>query len=236
MKPWTFMLGFALSALTVGKCSQPAQAQTQYYIVVNTTILSGQDGNLDLQFNPGGLDALDATASITDVTTDGALAITAADTGGATGALPGSASIENSTSYNDLYQGLTFGDTLAFDVTFTGAAISPAIPLPSSGSAFAVSFYDAAGAAPLLTTDPSGAITEIDLNPNGSTTVQNVGEAGIVSASPVSSPSEVPEPSAVTVFALACLSTLKLTARVYRKRRVFVYGEPASALITAVRS
>ena len=49
----------------------------------------------------------------------------------------------NSTIYNDIFQGLTFGNSLEFDVTLTGLALTPNMPLPMSGSTFAFSLYDA---------------------------------------------------------------------------------------------
>jgi hypothetical protein len=155
-----------LSALTVGRTQQDWQ------VTLDTSPLNGQTGYIDLQFNPGGLDALAATITLDHVTTDGSLASMATLTGGASGALPGppNATLTNATQYNDLFQGITFGNKLQFNAAFSGPALTPTQPLPASGSTFAVSLYDASGSTPLLTASPDGSLMHLDLNPDGTTT------------------------------------------------------------------
>ncbi len=153
-----------LMTLTIGR------AQQAWQVTLDTSPLNGQTGFLDLQFNPGGLDALAASMILDHVVTDGSLASLATLTGGATGALPGppAATLNNSTQFNDLFQGITFGNQISFDATFTGSALNPSQPLPSSGSTFAVSLYDATGTNPLLTTSNDGSLAHLDINPDGS--------------------------------------------------------------------
>jgi len=73
-------LGASL-ALGLLLAAAPAQAASiTYEVHVDTTALSGTQGYLDFQFNPGGLDALAATATITGMaSTTAAAAATTTD-------------------------------------------------------------------------------------------------------------------------------------------------------------
>jgi hypothetical protein len=173
----------------------------EYQVSVNTSAISGQSGNLDFQFNPGGSTAESATVSVTNFQTlGGILSQPAMLTGDASGSLPGTLTIINGTIYNDAFQGFAYGNSFSFLLTFSGQAINN--PGGTFGSSFALSLYDAAGINPLLTTDPNGSVLTVDLNPNGTTSVftfpqSNTNDTSVVTITPLSS---VPEPTSLILF------------------------------------
>jgi len=132
-----------------------------YLVDVNTNAIAGQAGNLDFQFNPGGLGSEFATTTVTSFQTSGGLLSQPATlTGDASGSLPGTLTLDNGTAYNDVFQGFTFGSKFDILLTLSGPALNS--PGGSSGSSFALSLYDAAGVTPLLTTDPNGSVLTVD--------------------------------------------------------------------------
>jgi hypothetical protein len=134
-----------------------AFASYSYNFNIDTTSVAGQTGYLELQFNPG-LNPGVASAAVSNFTSDAALAGAPQLTGNVTGALPGTVTINNTTGWNDYYQTITFGSSVQFALNLTGSA----------GNSFALSFYGADGATPLLTKDTLyGYATTIDLNANG---------------------------------------------------------------------
>ena len=158
---------FAVAAAltTLGLFAPSARAQATYHVSADTTSLSGQPGFLDFQFAKGNaFDSLDALVTLTNVVTDGTLATASTLTGDASGILPGPASVANTAAFNDLFQGMTFGNAVSFDVTFTGDALNAALP-SSYGSTFAFSLFAADAATPLLTTDTNGTVLDINLDP-----------------------------------------------------------------------
>ncbi len=183
------MLGaLALSALGSLTLGTAAQAQ-QYKITLDTSSLAGTAGNLDFAFDPGGPDSQNALLQVTGFTTTGTLAGTAQDTGGGAGTLPGTLTLANIGSNNDVFQGITFGSTLSFFTTFSG----PAITAPTgkgAGSTFAFSLYDASGTKTLLGVNPDGSVLDIMINPGGSQTLVSSSTAltvtmpGVPEASP----------------------------------------------------
>ena len=205
-KLWSSSILCALSLLWLATAGR---AQVTYFVTVDTSPLNGTLGNLDLQFNPGGLDALGASVTITNFLSDGLLASSATTTGGASGTLPGPVTIANSSGFNDLFQGITFGNSLSFDATFFGPALSPTPPLPTSGSVFALSLYNAAGTAPLLTTSPVGSLLHIATHPNGSTSETGFPDPeGVVRATAF-----IPEPGTLCLLAGAALPGMALALR-----------------------
>lgn len=111
------------------------RARADFLVNVNTSSLSpGTQGFIDMEFNPGpGSPA--ATATITHFSTDatflsslnGTLAGT--DNGGS-GTLPNTLTINNTTQFNDVYQPVTYGSYIRFDVAFS----SPSGSLDNAGS------------------------------------------------------------------------------------------------------
>jgi hypothetical protein len=106
--------------------------------------------------------------------------------------------------YNDAFQGFTFGSSFGLILTLSGPAV--ASPGGTAGSSFAVSLYATDGFTPLLTTDPNGSVSTIDLNPNGTASVytfaQSPTDTASVATVTAGSVTAVPEPSTLTMVLL----------------------------------
>jgi hypothetical protein len=142
-----------------------AFASLSYDFNIDTTSLLGQTGYLELQFNPG-LNPGVASAVITNFTSDATLTGAPALTGDVTGALPGTVTINNTTGWNDYFQAVTFGNAIHYSLALSGVA----------GNSFGLSFYGADGVTPLLTTDPSGFATTVDVTSGGAVLTNNSGQ------------------------------------------------------------
>jgi hypothetical protein len=149
-----------------------AFADYSYNFDVNTSSISGQTGYLELQFNPG-LNSGTASAVVSNFTSDAAIGASIL-TGGVTGALPGAVTINNTTGWNDYFQAVTFGNGAHFSLNLAGNA----------DNSFGLSFYGADGVTPLLTSDPSGFATTIDMTANGAVINSNSSQV-TVAATPI---------------------------------------------------
>lgn len=185
-------------------------AVVDYDVTLNTTALTGTPGFLDLQFNPGTIPGTPgAQATISLFGGDAVLQNTgpANGTGDVTGALPGDLVFHNTTQFNDFFQLMTFGSSTTFHVNFTGAFLTA---LSGAHTAFSVSLYDADGITPLLTTDPSGALTIFDLAPGGEITSTIFNPSVVTVAA-------VPLPAAVVLFPTG-LSLIAIACRRFREK------------------
>ena len=177
-------------------CASVATADVIYQITVDTSSISGTAGSLDFNFDPGPLVTQAASLQILDFTSDGTLTACAANiqgfcpTGDVTGTLPGTVAFDNGTAFNDYFDGFTFGSTLSFQLDLGGPAINNADGVSTSGSTFAFSmFSDSAGTIPALTTDTTdGFSVTVDVNLDGSTTVNNFSSQTMVSPVVASTP------------------------------------------------
>lgn len=126
----------ALAALVL--CAATAQAFADvYHVEINTTQLSGS-GWLDLQFNPGTDTAPGALADLSHFV--GRLGSEGAQVAGdVRGNIASRVSFANTTSYNDLFQSVQFGQRLSFDVNFSGAFLNS--NNSASGTSFGVALY-----------------------------------------------------------------------------------------------
>ncbi len=215
-----FSKTIVVAALVWVSSSVTAQASILYQVTVNTSTLSGTNGNIDFQFNPGGATsqaALVAISSFTGAVING----TAFTTGGVSGNLPSTVTINNSTAFNDYFQALTFGPSLSFLLQFNGPAVNSPNGTATSGSAFGLSLYNAAGDTPLLTTNPDGFIGTANVNLNGTVTTttypsNGTGGAPVATFTVVSS---VPEPGTFVLLGASFLSIGFFRRRLVQSRR-----------------
>jgi hypothetical protein len=150
-----------------------AFADYSYTFNADTSSLAGQTGYIELQYNPGIAPGA-SNAVVSNYMSDATLLGSAAITGDVTGQLPSSVIINNTNAWNDYYQQVTFGTNLKFDLNLTGAA----------GNTFALSFYSANGTTPVLTNDPNGFATTIDVNANGAV-VNKLSDQVTVASTPI---------------------------------------------------
>ena len=170
-----------------------------YLVTVNTGAISGTSGFLDFSFAPGnGSQA--AFVSIGSFIPGGSLFGSPVVHGGVSGVLPGTVTIDNSTAFNDYFQGFHFGTTIQFLLSFGGLAVTSPDGT-SSGSTFGFGMFEnSAGTIPLLTTDPFGNAFTVDVNPDGSTTPP-VFPADVLGAPPAATLA-TPEPASCALLAL----------------------------------
>jgi hypothetical protein len=203
------------ASLALGFLPAAQAASITYEVHVDTTSLSGTDGYLDFQFNPGGLDALAATATITGFNPyDATLIPPAMPTGDVSGELPGDVTLGNSGGFNDYFHGLTFGGQFSFFLTLAGDALSPA-STPLGGTAFSLLLFGVDGFTPLLTVDPDGRLASLQIGPTGAVGVETFARAqGGDPAATVTELTAVPEPTTLLLVASgASAGTLSATRR-----------------------
>lgn len=183
-----------------------------YDVTVDTSSITGTSGSLDFNFNPGPLLTQSASLQILNFSSGGTLAGSPTLTGDASGLLPGTLTFDNLTGFNDYFEGFTFGNTLSFDVSFFGPALSAPDGVSTSGSTFAFSmFSDQVGMTPTLTSDlTDGFGFTLNVNLDGTTTVTNFSSETSV----VPQTSGIPEPrgialSAVSLMLVAALRRLR---------------------------
>jgi hypothetical protein len=174
-----------------GASSEPVTSN----MTVDTSSINGTVGSLDFQFNPGALSSQSASLQVLAFTSDGTLAGSPQLTGDVSGLLPGTLTLDNGTGFNDYFEGFAFGNTISFDVSLYGPALSPPNGVSSSGSTFAFSmFSDSAGTVPALTTDTTdGFATTLNVNLDGTTTVSDFS----AETSVVPEVQAIPEPSSL---------------------------------------
>lgn len=196
---WSVFSAFALLV-----CAVPAQAGVVYSVSVDTSLLtSGTTGNLNFQFNPGG-GSQEASASLSNFTTDGTLTGVPTLTGDVSGTLPGTVTFGNSTGFNDYFHGFTFGSSFSFLLTLYGPAIDAPNGTATSGTTFGVAMFDDFGSTPLLTTDPFGFAGLAEINLDGS--VSLIMYAPDTFNNPVVTFAEVPEPATGVVTGVSLLA------------------------------
>ena len=214
MKKMTLRILFP--ALVFGFLCLSAKADTvTYQVTVDTSSQSGNYGYIDLQLNQGTLGSLPITATIAGFAggalnpADGSNYAT-----GSYGHLPGTLTIPADVS-TDYFEGLTFGNSLSFDITLSGTGVNLAgLAGGTSGSMFVFGFYDSASN-PLFTSDPSGATGLIEIANDGTVDVNALpgpsGGQSLTTFTPLDNPPEVtPEPSTLSLFACAGAAFLLL--------------------------
>jgi hypothetical protein len=113
--------------------------------------------------NPGTSDALLVSTHVYNVRTDGMLGDTV-NTGAVTGSLSEAPLpvFYNTTIFNDMFQQIVWGDSLAFTVCLCGPGIGGA---SITGTTFSVSLHAPDGITPLLSSSDDGSMLHIDVNP-----------------------------------------------------------------------
>ena len=206
---------FIASLLCVGFVLAASAGEITYQVTVNTSSVAGTTGSFDFQFNPGPLITQAASLDILAFGGNGSLVGAPMLTGSVVGALPGPLTFQNSTAFNDYFQGFTYGSSLTFDVHLYGPALTSPNGTATSGSTFAFSMFgDPAGTMPVLTTDTTdGFAFLVNINLDGTTTVIDYSLQTTVVPAPA-----VPEPNAISVMftgmAIA-LVTLRIRRRVW---------------------
>ena len=108
-------------ALALAGCASFASADTSYHATINTSGLNTSStssaGWLDISFVPGPA-PVGATATLSNFSGDFGTEFYLE--GDASGALPGSFTLGNSTDYNDVFHALTLGGSFSFDISFSG--------------------------------------------------------------------------------------------------------------------
>lgn len=165
------MCSLALYAgiLSILSASRIVADPITYLATVNTSGVQGTSGFLDFDFAPGN-DSQFASVKITNFFSDGSLVGAPQVSGDVTGLLSASLTIDNSTQFNDYFQGFNYGTTINFLLTFGGGAVTSPNGTSTSGSTFGFGMFDSTGNNPLLTTDPNGNTFTVALNLDGSAT------------------------------------------------------------------
>ena len=145
--------------------SAASASLSTYAVSIDTSSLIGTSGALDFQFNPANSTGFTtATAGISGFT--GGTLSSPVLTGDGSGTLPSSVTLNNTTQYNDYFTNYTFGNSIKFNLSLSGAL----------GNSFTFSmFSDAAGSSPALTSDTTdGYALRLDINQNGNAITNNI--------------------------------------------------------------
>jgi hypothetical protein len=160
-----------------------AAAASSYHVDIDTSSYAGT-GYLDLSLL--GFDASPAaTASLSNFS--GSYGDVVDQSGAVSGSVASTVVIGNSTSYNDLFQQVTLGGVLSFDIAFSGAYASS---ISEWGSAFAIGLLDSTQTSYLGNTEGNLVVFSL-------TSANGVDAAGVSAAvlSNIATVSAVPEAS-----------------------------------------
>jgi hypothetical protein len=206
----TLRVAVAAGALFLFPSGRVLAGPITYLVTVNTSAINGTSGFLDFGFAPGN-DSQNAFVTVSSFSSSGSLTGVPQVSGGVSGALPVAVTIDNSTQFNDYFQGFNYGTAITFLVTFGGPAVTSPNGTSTSGSTFGFGMFDGTGTNPLLTTDLNGNTFTVDVNLDGTTTIttflsNSQGGAAVATVQPT------PEPSAFVLVGLG-LVAIALTHR-----------------------
>jgi hypothetical protein len=176
-------------------------ADSLYSVIVNTAPIQGQSGYLDFELGSGPNAPL-ASVSVTQFSTNGSLAPGRDQvTTGVAGRLPASVTLTNSTQFVDYFAGFQFGTQLSFTLNVMNFPATS-----NSGNTFAFGLYGADGATPLGANDGFGNSLLVQINPNGTSSIQSFNPAVALNTA-------VPEPASAGLFVVAALGSAALIRR-----------------------
>lgn len=187
---------FSIAGLVLGLASGAAQAVT-YSVNIDTRSIAGTSGSVDFQWNLGVVDPL-LVASVFSFSsgstfTDAPVILS----GDVSGSLQPGASVKfaGSSADNYLYQNLSFGNAIHFQLTLPDRAPAQAGTDYSSG--FLVSVLDSNLAPALPTSARDGTAMAFTLEPSAAPMFAAFTRPGVVQATEVS---PVPEPTTVVLL------------------------------------
>ncbi len=160
-----------------------AFASLSYDVTINTSSLAGTNGYLYFQYTP--LDAANSSATVYGFSSDGTLAGSPSAVVNGTavsGQLPGSVTFANTNGVNDYNHGITFGNTIAYHLSFSDPGVGG---IPGGSSTFSLGlFSDEDGLKPLMTGD--GTLYTLSLMNDGTTSSQILATNDVsVTATPI---------------------------------------------------
>lgn len=195
---------------------------TIYQVDIDTSSIAGGQGSISLQLGIlGNPDPLNVTVSNFSVV-GGVLGGFIEKCFGLlpcpiVGELPadGELVFENSDSFVEYFQTITWGTALRFQIAFAGPAISNPIP-NADPSTFEILLLDEAGVMALLSDDPLGLgrLASWNIDENG-ISLENLSENGAADIT------EIPEPASMWLVVGGCLLALRRFAN-YGSGRRFV--------------
>jgi hypothetical protein len=181
-------------------------ANVEYLVTVNTSSVSTDYGYIEFQFNSASVATQAATAQVMNFAggtvnpSDANNDETPADQ--VSGALPGTVTMGNGTSYDDYFEGITFGDEITFTLLLSGPAINTPDGAPGGGGTFTLDFLNSDESGYLFTGDPLNDVSvfSVNINGDGSTTPQvfpdEEGSPVVTFAGPILTP----EPTTMLLF------------------------------------
>jgi hypothetical protein len=167
---WVTPLIF-IAGTTFALATSTARASAIYNVAVDTSSVSGSQGFLDFQFDPGNASSQAATAVIGNFNTVGGTLIPPpSTTGSVVGLLPGTVTFTNNTALNEYFEGFKYGASFSFTLTLSGPALDSPNGTATAGTTFGLGLYDQ-NQNPILTNQgaTTGFAGQVDILLNGST-------------------------------------------------------------------
>lgn len=202
-------LAVALSILGTTLALPAFADDVTYLVIVDPSGLSGTNGFMDIQFNPGALPGTQLAFAVMDQPNDWLQGIPGTGTTmGSAFQIPsqGTVQFENTTPFNDYFQPLIFGSAPdSFFLDFSGPALESPDGTSTSGTTFSLSFFDD-NLNPVLTNNPDGVAALININLDGTVTGETFpntdgGPSAVTLVPPTPPPSTIPEPATMLLFA-----------------------------------
>ncbi|MDB5387996.1 MAG: conserved repeat domain, partial [Planctomycetaceae bacterium] len=175
-------LGQIVTVTSTTQGTAVADGRVRYHVSIDTTALTGTQGQLSLQFNPSVIPGSpDAEAKITGLSLVGGTTGSSTLIGDVSQASSNQLILRPSTPLNRYVENLTLGSRIEFDLEFVGAGLSQP-HLSDFADVFALQLLSANGLVPLLSSDASASTLCINLDSDGTTHAQTSGTAVTIAA------------------------------------------------------